>query len=364
MEFILKTKIVWGFFAVFFASVTVAEDKSKIGPFFKISSFSHSEPLAVYGLFNDWEGSLSTGRKAFSVNRFEAGFRLNSWQLSVLNRQDFYYEFAPKTAKLFYDTNNKKNLEAGETYNLQLSTNSFFARGLKLAYEKQFSDLKVCLAASYLEGYDVMQGDLSGSAQAVAENDYNFNFAVDYYYAEDALFSRKITDNVKGQGYAFDLNIDWQINPNWTMVLRAEDLLARIYWFDAPRTIADGSSQTKEFDEDGFVVFSPVANGLETNQSFMQNIPTKVFLSTEYSFNEAHSILVKVDDYKIKRFASLGYAFKSESNTELKVLANLTAEAMELNYQNSWLKASLISDSWDYKRAKTLGLGISVRYFF
>ena len=360
----MKTKIVWGFFAVFFANITVAEDKSKIGPFIEVNSFSHSEPLAVYGLFNDWQGSLTSGRKAFSVNRFEAGFRLNSWQLSVLNRQDFYYEFAPTTAKLFYDTNNKKILEPGETYNLELSANSFFARGLKLAYKTQLSDFKVRLAASYLEGYDVMQGDLSGSAQAVAENDYNFDFVVDYYYAEDALFSRKINDSVKGQGHAFDFDIDWKINHQWSAGIKIEDLFAKIYWFDAPRTIANGTSQVKEYDEDGFVVFRPVASGLETNQSFTQKIPTKVFLSTEYSFNEAHSIVVKVDDYEIKRFASLGYAFKLESKSELKVLANLTAEAMELSYQNPWLKASLISDSWDYKKSKTLGLGIGVRYFF
>lgn len=342
----------------------LAFEQTDASVFVDMQSFSHSEPISIYGLFNDWEGTYSSGRKSFSINKIEVGFSLNEWQLSVLNRQDYLFEFAPDTAKLFYDTKNTKSLEAGEIYNLDLTSQSFLARGLKLAYTKQFKQFKVGISAAYLEGYDLLDGKLSGKAEATAENDYDFNFAVDYAYSEDALFSRKGLDDVKGQGYAFDLDLAWQINQDWRVSAQIVDMFARIYWFDAPRTIATGSSQTKDYDEDGFVVFRPVASGLETNDSFTQYIQTKVFAQTHYVLNEQHELLFEVDDYGIKRFYSGGYQHHLNANSHVQAKYNFTAKAVELSYQNNWLRASLLSDALHFEKANTLGLLLSARYQF
>ena len=366
LEFILKKSVLFLNLA-FLSSISwqsIASNTLQTSVFVDISSFSHSEPISMHGLFNDWEGTYSSGRKAFSINKFEVGFSLNEWQLSVLNRQDYVFEFAPDTAKLFYDTKNKKSLDVGEIYNLDLTSQSFLARGVKLAYSRQFSQFKIGFAATYLEGYDLLDGKLSGTAEATAENDYDFNFAVDYAYSEDALFSRKGLDDVKGQGYAFDLDLAWQINQDWRVSAQIEDIFARIYWFDAPRTIATGSSQTKDYDEDGFVVFRPVASGLETNDSFTQHIQTKVFAQTHYAVNEQHRLLFEVDDYGVKRFYTGGYQYHLNTNSHVQAKYNITAKAVELSYQNNWLQASVLSDSWNLEKAMTFGLGLSLQYQF
>ena len=353
-----------GIFAVFFVNLVFAEDRSKIGPFIEVSSFSHSEPIAINALFNDWKGSFSSGEKAFSFNRFKVGFHINDWQLAVINRQDYAFEFSPETAQLIYESKNKIPLKPNDNYRLDFKSQSFLARGLQLAYKKTFNEFKIGFSAAYLEGYDLLDGNLSGQAKALATNDYDFNFDVNYAYSEDALFSRKNLDKVNGQGYAFDLAIDWQLNEKWALSARVEDLFAKMHWVDAPRTIANGSSQTKEFDEDGFVLFRPVASGLETNSSFTQSIPTKVFIHSDYAMSERQTLVFQMDDYAIMRFYSLGYSFKASQASHFEATYNLTAKALGLSFQNNWLKASLLSDAWPLKQAKTLGIGLSARYLF
>lgn len=337
-------------------------------PFVEFSSFSHSEPIAVHAILNDWNAPFSKGDVAFSVNKVEVGLGLkqgiNTWQFSVFERQDYLFEFSPATAKLLYQTNTQQDLVVGQTYDLQLKTNSFVAKGLKLGYQRPVGNFNVGVAVAYLEGQELTDGALKGQATAVANNDYNFNFDADYYYSKDALFDRTLTSTPKGQGYGVDVQVDGFILPNWHASLKVQDAFAQINWWDAPRTVATGSSQTKEYDENGFVKFNPVANGVELNQNYTQIIPTKVFAFSRYEFAQQHSLLLDYQDYSIKQFYSLGYRFENRYEHKIDVLYNATAQAVMLSYQTDWLALQIISDALELEKARTLGLNLALCYRF
>ncbi|WP_127471664.1 hypothetical protein [Thiomicrorhabdus aquaedulcis] len=337
-------------------------------PFVEISSFSHSEAIAVHAILNDWNAPFSKGEIAFSINRAEIGIAVNNWQFSVFERQDYLFEFSPSTAKLLHATNTKQDLVVGEQYALQLQTNAFVAQGVKLGYQTQINHFKtpfnVGVALSYLEGLELTDGKLTGQATAVANNDYNFNFDVDYVYSQDSLFDRTLTNNVKGNGYALDLNLDGYLTPQWHANVQVRDVLAHINWWDAPRTVATGSSQTKEFDADGFVKFKPVASGTQSYKDVTQVIPTKVFLHNTYVLNGQHSLLFNYDDYAIKAFYTAGYQFINPQQHKMAVLYNATAQAWQLGYQTTWLKVELVSDALNLEEAKTLGLNVALKATF
>ena len=335
-----------------------------IKPYTEISSFSHSEPIAIHALINDWDAPLKSGKRAFSFNRAEVGVALNHWTFGIFKRQDYIFEFQPETAKLIFDTKNKNDLTTGEEYSLDLDSNSFIARGLKLGYQKDYANFNIGLTVSYLEGQELTDGSISGDAVAVSESDYNFQFDVDYYYSEDSLFDRKIESLPKGQGYGIDFDVEGFINPDWHTHFAVRDLLARIYWSDTPKTVATGSSDNKEFDEDGYAIFKPVANGLESNEDFTQKIPTKVFLSSRYRVFQQNHFLFEYQNYRVKSLTSLGYGYVTDNNQNLDVLMNVTAKAMELRYRNDWFRLGVVSDSLAIKKAKTFGLDLALNVRF
>ena len=330
-----------------------------IKPYTEISSFSHSESIAIHALINDWDAPLKSGKRAFSFNKAEVGVELNHWTFGIFKRQDYIFEFQPETAKLIFDTKNKNDLTTGETYSLDLDSNSFIARGLKLGYQKDYANFNIGLTVSYLEGQELTDGSISGNAVAVSESDYNFQFDVDYYYSEDSLFDRKLDSLPKGQGYGIDFDVEGFINPDWHTHFAVRDLMARIYWSETPKTVATGSSDNNELDKG-----LSLGTGTQLNEDFTQKIPTKVFLSSRYRIYQQNHFLFEHQNYRVKSFTSFGYGYVTDNNQNLDVLMNVTAKALELRYRNDWFRLGLVSDHLAIKKAKTFGLdlALSVRF--
>jgi len=335
----------------------------ELKPYIKFESFSHSEPIAINAIMNGWDAPFQKGSVALSVNRAELGVGLNNWQISVLKRQDYLFKFEPTTARLFYDVNNKNDLLAGDEYSLNLSSQSFVARGLKLGYQYAMDSANFGIAISYLEGLELTDGSIVGHAMAVSETDYDFNFDVDYFYTDDGLFHREVAEKPVGYGYGVDVSVEGFLSPDWFASLQVNDLLAQINWLDTPRTVAEGSSSNKEYDSDGYVVFRPVASGIESNEDYSQTLPTKVFLKSVYQLSEKHLILAEYSDYSVKSFWAAGYRFSLESQT-VDILYNLSAEAWNARYQNQWFSLDVIADQLLLDKARTLGLAVAINVNF
>ncbi|HHT00325.1 MAG TPA: hypothetical protein ENK73_05645 [Thiomicrospira sp.] len=335
----------------------------ELKPYIEFESFSHSEPIAINAIMNGWDAPFQNGEVALSVNRAEVGIGVNNWQVSVLQRQDYLFEFDVSTARLFYDTNNKNDLFAGDEYSLNLSSKSFIARGLKLGYQHTVSDINIGISVSYLEGLELTDGNIMGRAMAVSETDYDFNFDVDYFYTNDGLFHREVDEKPIGYGYGIDLSMNGYLLPGWFASLQVNDLFAQINWLDAPRTVAIGSSSNKEYDSDGYAVFRPVASGIESNEDYSQTIPTKVFLKSVYQLSERHLLLAEYSDYSVKSFIAAGYRFSMESQS-IDFLYNLSAEAWNARYQTQWFSLDILADQLPADKARTLGLTLALNVSF
>jgi hypothetical protein len=258
---------------------------------------------------------------------------------------------------------NKTPLVPGEQFDLLLDANTMVSDGLRITFSQEYSQsFSYGVSVSYLRGELFNDGSLSGQAEVITDKEYEFSFDVDYYYSEDKLFDREV-DPPQGRGYALDLVFDWQLSDKLKFGFQAYDILTRMYWEDAPRTIATASSDTKEYDEDGYVIYNPVVSGLETNQDYVQEIPRKIFLSADYSIGR-YVFDMAYRDYEIKSFYLLGAGININNTSRIGLSCNLTARSCGVDYFNRWFKFRLITDDLDLEEALALELLLSVSYRF
>ncbi|MCG6937895.1 MAG: hypothetical protein LJE83_06935 [Gammaproteobacteria bacterium] len=344
------------------ACVPVVVNADDFAGYVSLESFSYSEPMAVKAVVNDkWDATLHPGEVAFSTDRIEFGVAWQQWSLGVLRRYDYYYEFTPDTAYLKYSVENHQDLISGQQLDIYLSANMLIANGLSLGFTQTVHNASFAIKASYLRAKDLTSGWLAGNATVVADNDYDLNFDVDYYYSEDRLFDREVAAP-DGNGFTLDFNIDWHLQ-NWDFNLDVKDLLARIYWKDAPRTIAVGNTDTKNYDENGFLIFDPAISGIETNQDYTQTLPRKIHFSTARHWDD-YSMLFEFQDFEIKQFYSIGAGFDKNDNEHINVFYNITAQALKFDYRNQWLTFSVTSDQLQIDEARTFGLELAVAVSF
>lgn len=345
-------------FMVLLLPYSVSLHAEKYNPYLSFESFAHSEPIAIKAITKQWDAPLHNGDMALAFGRAEIGVGWNQWRLGVFRRHDYFYEFSPDTAYLKHSSENNLPLDTGKQLDIYIEANSIIANGVSLTHSFVLAKANVDVRLSYLKGRELTSGQLAGNAEVLAENDYDLMFDVDYFYSEDELFDREVV-RPQGEGYSVDINIDWSFDSRWNFTLTVNDLLAKLFWKNAPRTMATGNTATKVYDEAGYVVFNPVISGLETDQNYAQTLPRKISFKTEYTLGE-QLLLFEFQDFEIKRFYSIGAGFMPYENHHVNLFYNVTASALKVHYQNQWLTFSVISDEWEFHKARTFGVELSV----
>jgi len=329
-----------------------------------LQSINYSRPVSISAALSDWGAPFKGGDKALTYNRAEVGVVKHGWQLGVLARFDYLMTFSEQTAKFYYLTINHLPLEAGNVYPLQIKANSQFSRGLRLGYQRQWlPSLKAGAAVTYLQGIALTDGSINGSAEITATNDYNFQFDTSYVYSRDALFSRTV-QKPQGRGFSLDVHVDWRPNDRFSGQLTVLDLLGKLYWDNAPYTIATATSDTKTYDADGYVRYKPVISGLESNRDFIQSLPRKIFLASQYQMSSRGALLAEWQDLDIARFFSFGVGWRMMADGQLSGLYNFTARAFTLRYQQHHLQIEFSSDQLNSHDAHYLALDVAYRYAF
>ena len=333
-------------------------------PYIAVQSVSYSEPVALKFMLGERQAPFTKGNKAFTYNKVEAGFRWGNWQLGVLERLDYQLEFSSETAELIYLAENRLPLEVGREYELYIKAKHNYSRGVRLAYRHKFSArINVGLAASYLQGKAFTDGTIRGSAQATAEKNYDFQFDADYFYSRDILFERDV-ESPDGNGYSLDFNVDWQPNKYFTVQLDVVDLVGKMFWDNAPFTTAIATSETKTFDEDGYVRYNPLLEGKESNKNFTQTLPRKIFIATKYQWFSSIGLLAELQDYKVARFTSAGAEWCYSRHSCFQSLYNTTIKALSLRYQGHGVQVELASDKLDPDQARYFAIQLSFNQDF
>lgn len=328
-------------------------------PYLDIQSISYSQPISIASMIGKWNPPYKGGDKAFTYNKIETGVQKDHWQLGIFKRYDHFLEFSRDTSEIFYLTENHLPLEAGKEYILRIKARHQISRGLRLGYKNRVTaSLSAGIAASYLQGQALTDGSINGNAIAISDKDYDFQFDANYAYSRDVLFNRDVSAP-QGNGYSLDLMLQWRPSERFAGQLNIIDLMGKIYWKDTPYTTATASSDNKTYDENGYVRYKPVISGHESNKDFIQALPRKVFISTQYQLRTKAEILAELEDLDIERFFSLGTGWQMSNSARIQGLYNITAKALTLRYLQDQLRFELGSDDIHADRARYLVLKLS-----
>lgn len=327
----------------------------------EFESVSYSEATSLYSIAGNWSDRVSSGNDALSFTRLSVGIENGPISLQYIQRSDSIFKFANDTARFIYQIENRQSLTPGEIYELEIHPKRQASHGIRMGYTSQVHEnVGVSVFLSLLSPSNILDGEVKGSAVAVAANDYDFDFSSDLVYRDDPLYDRDGT-RLTGDGYAVDLFIRYAINERWHMNLDFIDLAGELSINDAPFTVASATSDVKTFDEDGYVVFNPVITGLEGNRDITYEFDTQVHLSLSYLLSNKHSLVVQHHQYKNVGYQEIQFV---QSANQRKFSWHLVPEigAAGVSYTTTEFMIGLTVDDFDRKKMKYLAL--YGRYFW
>ncbi|AZT85652.1 hypothetical protein EHN06_20015 [Marinobacter sp. NP-4(2019)] len=357
-----RRKTGWGFGpALFFIIGFFSQANAEIQPFGRFENQIVSEPEPIRTTIKDWGKDFERGERQWSVNHLEAGVRKDGVELSVFARALVDLRMNDDAAEFYGRIARKEPLEVGESVPVRVRANGFVGQGLRLGYRHQAGSWSVTGGAALLKARYLMSGGLEGRFTATSESDYDFNARVDYVYYRDVIFKRPDVDEADGLGWSFDLAADWQPDENWAFSFRAEDLLARIRWDDAPFTEAAADTDQKRYDEDGYAVFEPLLSGREGYRNFTQHLDPQLRVDTSWLNGpwSAHLRGLYQFDQGLLGLGG-GYQFGNGLAVRGLVWPELEAIGVELEYRR-W-QASIGADHLKWRDIQALTLAVSYGY--
>jgi hypothetical protein len=350
----------WGLMALLPTSLS-AKEIERLG--FEIDSLSYSEATSIHSIGGHWEDDVGAGDEALTIERLYLSYFHGPFSIQYVMRYDAYYDYANDTARLLYQVENKLPLQPGDQYELYIGADNSSSKGFRFGYTAWHTDdLEISAFFSLLELTDIEQGELTGNATAVGNNDYDFSFHSDLVYEDDPLYERE-SEQVSGQGYSFDLAIHYVADQNWDLNLEVYDLFSRMKVDDAPFTTADATSDIKHFDEDGYVTFDPVATGVEGNKSYTFEFNTQTHLAVGYRLANDDSVVLQHHHYVNTNFQELNYVQRFD---EKEFALNMIPEfkAFGASFRMPSFSISLMADDLDYEEMKFLSFSLQYYWVF
>lgn len=330
-------------------------------PYVKAESFSYSEPVSVYSALHDLSGEFDRGDVAFTRDRLELGVRKGNWEFALFDRYDYYLAFNPDTAELMYRDENKLTLDRNRTYVVDMKANHLRAKGIKIAYSFQPTDqLTLKFSGNLLYGSALLDGNVKGLLTTRGDDSFLLQADIDYNYSDDILLNRQVEDP-SGIGAGFDAAFEWRMSDKITLTGRFDDLVNRIFWKNAPYTLAEGTNATTRFDENGLLVVRPSLRGVEAFRRHTQRMPVYTVLSGYFGIGRGADLVVIVEHLMSTTLPTVGYRRRLGDNSFFSLHYGIKNQAFGLSYERENLSVKLVSDALPFNRAHTLGLTLSYR---
>ena len=334
--------------------------QSQVLPYFVLDTFTYSEPYSIQHALNGGEEPFTGGDTVLTHNWGEIGVSYKGIGIGYLQRYDYDLLFSEDTAEFNHLITNKEPLPEGRTYDLRLEARNYRTEGVRLSYDfNLFKKLRINLGGAYLKGLYLTEGQAQGYATVLNEGDYDFQFDVDYYYSKDFLFDRSV-EQPQGYGYSLDFYIDWEILRGFNLKLRGIDVLGELYWDHAPNTTATATSDIKEYDRNGYLVYQPVISGYETYQEYTQKLNPRYRGALEYSWTRHFATLAQAYSFYAEDFYQLGVRYNFNVNTNVHAMYMLDTAAVSLGWEMSYFNLVITSDSLNVDKAHTFGLSLNI----
>jgi hypothetical protein len=247
----------------------------ELTPIFRMSSSTYSEPVSISGAFHEWSGDFHGGKRQWSSNWIEAGFKYESLGISTIARYDIDLRFSRATADFYHSLSRKLPLDQGRTYDLDLRIRSFNASGVRFSWISAWYEpgLKLETGISLMKARNLQDGSIKGLATPSSNKDYDYQVNAEYHYDADRLFNRPNVVEPEGRSITIDLRGEMVLAPRWHFDFEVRDLIGLVWWKDTPYTRAAASSGVKTYDSNGYVSsISANINGREGYEKFTQRL--------------------------------------------------------------------------------------------
>lgn len=282
--------------------ISHSANNEMLQPYLYTDVFARSEPISVMNTIHGWKGDYQRGEKQYIYSWFETGAKLHNWGVGVLYRRDYALNFSGDTSELYGAIRNDDTLPTGKIYNVDLKAHAIAAKGLRFSWENEWQPtFKTAIGISFLQANYLIEGNLNGTATAMGAKEYEYSANVNYAYSDDLLFERELTEQVVGYGGALDFAFDWQLSDNWQNHTEFKDLLAALWWHNAPYTDATAYSDRQHTNASGYTTWDPLISGSEKNDhAFRQTLPVRIdtqFIYQQHSWQYGAGLQYQFKDF-------------------------------------------------------------------
>jgi hypothetical protein len=339
--------------------------------FFDITTFGGNNVLPLEAIFLDkgWGGSFTPAH----INNLDIYWKANGgavysgWRLAVFYRGELFAEANRDTVEILGMVKREENLPVGKTFRIDLDGKGFSATGLELskgfriAMPWSKNPLLFGLTARYMKGERIQQATIKGAVTPTSAKAYDFDLQMDYAYDQNILYDRKDVSRPTGDGYSFDVGLQYDFNDNVSIGILFRDIVGRIYWKDTPYTTADATSSTKYYNKDGYMEFRPIIRGYESYKDFPQKIPLKTDIVTNFKWRAfTMTPTINFIEDRPLYWIDIKHEITTSFSYDLGYNINYKTFIAGMAYKNAVLRVS--ADSSNVHTLKSVGVTISAAY--
>jgi len=340
------------------------------GVFLDAKTFWADNALPLRAIFLDkgWEGPFRPeGTNNLDVFwKTDTGIIHRGWRVAGFYRGELFMKANRDTAEILRMINLKEKLPVGRTFDIDMTAAGFSAKGIELSRGFRIkglgsgNDLAVGFTVRYMSGEKIQEGTIKGNATPTDPKAYDFDLQLDYVYDKNFVYKRRDTIPGTGDGYSFDVGMKYDFNDSLSAELLFRDIMGRIYWKDVPYTTADATSETKYFDEEGYMAFRPIIRGYEAYKDFTQKIPLRTDVMVTYK-KDPFTLSPAINFIKGRPLYWMDVGYKATENLSFDIGYNTNYKSFSIGtvYKKAILK---IYGNDITLSAMAIGLIMSFRY--
>jgi hypothetical protein len=335
-----------------------------IGISFSAGAIAYLEPAPVVS-FDDYGGdhyAPSRGNNiGIAIGYGEFTGEVAGFCVDVLYRAEYRAQASRDILDALVANHRGAPFDAGRTYRLSLSEDSFKATGLRLrrVADFEFTDqwsASLGVGVSVLKALDAQRESVAGSATATSgtyavgtatwlKTDTNFNLA------DFNPFVAPGTPD--GYGFSSDFEFVARSKTGYAVDFTVMDALGRLYWHDVPqsyRTLDNATiTYNSDFNRNAFVT------GLDSRVNFVQAIPRTYQLAATLPMIAKFSGIIEDDLIAGYHFPSVAARY-GEPDRYGELNFDARTQSVSIGGRLHAMSAMITANSFEPRRASVLGI--------
>jgi len=323
---------------------------------FQSAYFIANDPISLKEFFDDWSQDYHPKKgENLALQDFRldiGGTFLQDYYFGYYYRYNVFIRTNKDFTDFYYTAKNKLPFERQKNYRLNLEIEGVTENGLLLSrsfllLNDTQEKLTIGFAFSVAFGLDMQNGDVSGTARILNKKSYEIDAKTNYYYTHNYLYDLDVK-NSDGFGFASHFALSY-VNHYYQFYAKVivNDLFSRMYWSDLPYSYVNLQTKNKSYDENGYVKYAPIINGVERYTDFTQKIDPRYKMMIEKEFVPHQIRLLAGAEYAYAHtFPYLGIekAF-FDGNHYAGIKYESRFKTVELSYRNRYFSIGIASDA-------------------